>query len=79
VLEELVMADGAKLSSGRYLLLGEGDGHVWLLPCNDMSAAVYTSADTIALRIVLPFDTVSGTLSIAEVLRDPPGFVPACQ
>ena len=79
---DLETVAGSALPSARYVLLGEADGFVWLLPCDDQTAAIQVPANSLALRKVV--ESPSGLLSLfSEVatfdILDPQGFVPGCE
>jgi len=77
VLLDLVMEEDALLPSGQYVLLGEVDGLVWLLPCIDPSVGVETRAELIAVRKALKYpDMARG--QFFDVITNPPGFTPDC-
>jgi hypothetical protein len=75
---DIVSADEAALESGRYVVLGHVDELVWLLPCDNQTAAVQTRAATIARQTLIPPVPGSSAISVVDALNSTPGFVPQC-
>jgi hypothetical protein len=79
---DIVPSPDGPLAPGRYVVLGELDDRVWLLPCVDLSAAVQVPIDAIASRtsVRIPEPT-RGRFDpdLNHIWPDPPGFTPRCE
>jgi hypothetical protein len=78
IVADLKTVDGASLSSGRYVILGEVDGMVWLLPCSNPSAAIQASTQTIALKTLVRVHPKPPSSVWGDIFIPPSGFTPAC-
>jgi hypothetical protein len=82
IVADLVTTDDAKFPSGRYIILGELDDTLWLLPCIDQSSAIQVPSDAVATRRVVDVgEAHPGRLSpdLNNIVPDPPGFTPRCE
>jgi hypothetical protein len=77
-LADITVADGAQFPDGEYVVLGEADSAVWLLPCADPSSAIKVEVDAIgSIQAIRPPPTPAAA-DVQYVLPDPPGFTPQC-